>query len=152
MSIPLNVFLTETDVCFPRRSHNIELISYCKFLLMHEIPFPFFYDVILIDKTNLHAVRHFIEFTQNSRSSLVLMRTSRKIDFRSRDIAKNNFSGIAISQDLDLEPPSLSPYILLYNCMNSRDFPCEHTHVAIAKTCTSMKARDVKNENYDQMK
>ena len=41
------------------------------------------------------------------------MWTSRKIDFLSRDIAKNNFSGIDISQGLDLEPPSLSPYFLL---------------------------------------
>ena len=41
------------------------------------------------------------------------MRTSRKTDFRSRDIAKNNFSGIDISQGLDLDPPSLSPYFLL---------------------------------------
>ena len=36
-----------------------------------------------------------------------------KTDFRSRDIAKNNFSGIDISQAVDLEPPSLSPYFLL---------------------------------------
>ena len=41
------------------------------------------------------------------------MRTSRKTDFRSRDIAKNNFSGIDITQGLDLEPPSLSRYFLL---------------------------------------
>ena len=41
------------------------------------------------------------------------MRTSQKTDFRSRDIAKNNFSGIDISQGLDLEPSSLSPYFLL---------------------------------------
>ena len=41
------------------------------------------------------------------------MRTSRKIDFRSIDIAKNNFIGIDISQGLDLEPPSLSPCVLL---------------------------------------
>ena len=41
------------------------------------------------------------------------MRTSRKTDFRPRDIAKNNFTGIGISQGLDLEPPSLSPYFLL---------------------------------------
>ena len=40
------------------------------------------------------------------------MRTSRKTDFRSRDIAKNNFSEIDISQDLDLESPSLSSYFL----------------------------------------
>ena len=39
------------------------------------------------------------------------MRTSRKTDFRSRDIAKNNFSGIDISQGMDLELPS--PYFLL---------------------------------------
>ena len=42
------------------------------------------------------------------------MRTSRKTDFRSRDIARNNFSGIDISQGLDLESPPLSPYFLLY--------------------------------------
>ena len=42
------------------------------------------------------------------------MRTSRKIDFRSRDIAKKkNLSAIDISQGLDLEPPALSPYFLL---------------------------------------
>ena len=41
------------------------------------------------------------------------MRTSQKLDFSSREIAKNNFSGIDISQGLDLEPPSLSPYFLL---------------------------------------
>ena len=41
------------------------------------------------------------------------MRTTRKTDFRSRDIDKNNFSGIDISQGLDLEPPSLFPYFLL---------------------------------------
>ena len=41
------------------------------------------------------------------------MRTSRKTDFRSRDIAKNNFSGIDITQGLDMEPPSFSPYFLL---------------------------------------
>ena len=40
------------------------------------------------------------------------MRTSLKTDFRSRDIAKNNFRGIDISQGLDLEAPSLSPYFL----------------------------------------
>ena len=39
------------------------------------------------------------------------MRTSRKTDFRLRDIAKNNFSGIDISQGLNLEPPS---YFLLF--------------------------------------
>ena len=48
------------------------------------------------------------------------MRTSRKTDFRSRDIAKNNFIGIDISQGLDLEPPSLSPYFLLViTCVRS---------------------------------
>ena len=36
-----------------------------------------------------------------------------KTDFRSRDITKNNFNGIDISQGLDLEPPSLFPYFLL---------------------------------------
>ena len=77
------------------------------------MPFPFFYEVIFIDKTNLHAVRHFIVVAQNIRSRLALMRTSWKTDFRSRDIAKNNFSGIEISQGLDLEPPSLSLYFLL---------------------------------------
>ena len=41
------------------------------------------------------------------------MRLSRKTDLRSRDIAKNNFSGIDISQGLDLERPSLSTYFLL---------------------------------------
>ena len=82
-------------------------------ILAQEISFPFFYEVIFIDKTNLHAVRHFTEFAQNIRSRLTLMRMSRKTDFRSRDVAKNNFSGIDISQDLDLEPPSLSPYFLL---------------------------------------
>ena len=41
------------------------------------------------------------------------MRTYRKTDFRLRYIAKNNFSGIDISQGLNLEPPSLSPYFLL---------------------------------------
>ena len=41
------------------------------------------------------------------------MQTSRKTDFRSRDIAKNNFNGIDISQGLKLEPPSLSPYFPL---------------------------------------
>ena len=39
------------------------------------------------------------------------MRTSRKTC--SRDIAKNNFTGIDISQGLDLDPPSLSPHFLL---------------------------------------
>ena len=41
------------------------------------------------------------------------MRTSRK------DITKNNFSGIDISQGLELEPPSLSPYFLLV-CNNMK--------------------------------
>ena len=41
-----------------------------------------------IDKTNLRAVCHFIEFTQNIRSRLALMWTSRKTDSRSRDIPK----------------------------------------------------------------
>ena len=41
------------------------------------------------------------------------MRTSRKTNLRLRDIAKNNLSGIDISQGLDLEPPPLSPYFLL---------------------------------------
>ena len=41
------------------------------------------------------------------------MRTPRKTDLRLRDNNKNNFSGIDISQGLDLEPPSLSPYFLL---------------------------------------
>ena len=36
------------------------------------------------------------------------MRTSRNTDFHLRDIAKNNFSGIDISQGLDLESPALS--------------------------------------------
>ena len=40
------------------------------------------------------------------------MRRSRKTD-RSRDIAKNNFSGIDISKGLDQESPSLSLYFLL---------------------------------------
>ena len=47
------------------------------------------------------------------------MWTSRLTDFRSRDIAKNNFSGIDISQGLDLEPPSLSPYFLLLEVMTN---------------------------------
>ena len=68
------------------------------------MPFPFFYEVIFIDKTNLHTVHHFIVLTQKIGSRLPLMRTSRKTDFRSRDIAKNNFSRIDISQGLDLEP------------------------------------------------
>ena len=46
------------------------------------------------------------------------MRTSRKTDYRSRTIAKNNFSGIDLSQGLDLEPPSLSPYFLLRTFMS----------------------------------
>ena len=41
------------------------------------------------------------------------MWTSRKTDFRSRDVAKNNFSGIDISQGLDLVFPSLSLHFLL---------------------------------------
>ena len=41
------------------------------------------------------------------------MRTSRETDFRSRDSGENNFSGMDISQGLDLERPSLSPYFLL---------------------------------------
>ena len=41
------------------------------------------------------------------------MRTSRKRDFCSIDIAKNNFCGIDISQGLDLEPPSLYRYFPL---------------------------------------
>ena len=41
------------------------------------------------------------------------MQRSWNTDFRSRDSAKNNFSGIDITQGLDLEPPSLSPYFLL---------------------------------------
>ena len=47
------------------------------------------------------------------------MRTSRKTDFHSRDIAKNNFSGIDmyVSQGLDLEPSSLSSYFLLVKLM-----------------------------------
>ena len=45
------------------------------------------------------------------------MRTSRKTDFHSRDIAKNNFSGIDISKGLDLEPTSLSSYFLLVKLM-----------------------------------
>ena len=51
-----------------------------------------------MDNTNLYNVRLFIAFPQNNTSRLALMRTSRKTDFRSRDIAKNNFSGIDISQ------------------------------------------------------
>ena len=70
-------------------------------ILAQEIPFPFFCKVIFIDKTNLHAVRHFIAFAHNIRSRLTLMRKSLKTDFRSRNIAKNNFTGIDISQDLD---------------------------------------------------
>ena len=45
------------------------------------------------------------------------MRTSRNTDFRSRDIAKNNFSGIDISQGLDLVPPSLSRYFPWLNLL-----------------------------------
>ena len=41
------------------------------------------------------------------------MQRSWNTDFRSRDSAKNNFSGIDITQGLDLVPPSLSPYFLL---------------------------------------
>ena len=48
---------------------------------------------------------------------LTLDGNERKTDFRSRDIAKNNFSGIDISQGLDLERPSLSPYFLLFSFM-----------------------------------
>ena len=103
----------ETDVFFPRHQRSVELISHCEFSLETEIPFPFSYEVIFIDKTNLHAARHFIAFAQNIRSRLALMRTCRKTYFRSRVIAKNNFSGIDISQGLDLERPSLSPCFLL---------------------------------------
>ena len=41
------------------------------------------------------------------------MRSFRKTDFRSRDIANNNFIGIDISHGLDLEPRSLFRYFLL---------------------------------------
>ena len=114
LSIPLKLYLTldGNGHLFPQTS------AYCRtyfplWILAQKIPFPFFYEVIFIDKTNLHIVRHFIAFAQNIRSRLALMRTSRKTDFCWRDIAKNNFSGIDISQGLDLEPPSLSPYFLL---------------------------------------
>ena len=106
MSIPLNRLYTET-----RRPHSRAYFP--RGIIAQEIPYPFFYEVTFIDKTDLHAVRHFIAFAQNITSRLTLMGTSRKTDFRSRDIAKNNFSGIDISQGLDLEPPSLSPHFLL---------------------------------------
>ena len=48
---------------------------------------------------------------------LTLDGNERKTDFRSRDIAKNNFSGIDISQGLGLERPCLSPYFLLFSFM-----------------------------------
>ena len=111
MSIPLKLFLTLEAVCFPRRPHGEFSIK--KYLFL-----SFTKSVIFIDKTNLHAVHHFIAFVQNIRLWLVEMRTSRKTDFRSRDIAKYNCSGIDISQGLDLELPSLSPYFLSvhFNC------------------------------------
>ena len=108
------------DVCFPRRQHSVPLR-----ILAQEILFPFFYEVIFIDKTNLHAVRHFIAFRQNIISRLALIRTSRKTDFRWRDITKNNFSVIDISWGLDLEPRSLSPYFLLKETHRNEEWVAE---------------------------
>ena len=102
MSIPLNRLYTET-----RRPHSVELISHGE-LSLKKYHIPSF-----IDKTDLHAVHHFIAFAQNIRSRLTLMRTSRKTDFRSRDIAKNNFSGIDISQ-APLSVPSFSLADILF--------------------------------------
>ena len=87
--------------------------------------------------TNLHAVRHFFAFTRNIRSRLALIRTSRKTDFRLRNIAKNNFTGIDIPQGLDLEPASLSPYLLLIRFIHRAtditrrfELPKVQTHIA----------------------
>ena len=49
------------------------------------------------------------------------MPTSRKTDFRSKDIAKNSFSGVDISQGLELEPPSLSPSFLSQGRTETKD-------------------------------
>ena len=68
------------------------------------------------------------------------MRTSRRTDFRSRDIAKNNFSGIDISQGLDLEFPSQSPYFLLQKSITPL--------FALMFTCNNIKIQ-IRNKGRD---
>ena len=102
MSIPLKLFLVLGGNGDVRTEFQLRILNV-------EIPFFFILILTFIDKLYLQAIRHYFASTKIGLDADV---SENRLPFESPSI--NNFSAIDISQGLDRELPSLSPYFLLY--------------------------------------